>query len=195
MFCTSANCATTRNTMHSVNRATARQLSNRSLYVTVFKRWGSLTVTQVNSWRLFSYNGLSGRDLFVSVNICRVRFGFSIVLLPPALNFTYPPVLASAYASSALSYLRLVYASALSGGTGVMVYGTKPMSAGRKAFDKDYRLLVARIFGGQTTVELFSYFQSVFGSSLVAGKCIYLKVKYMGVGYIFKTDYISAIIS
>lgn len=179
----------TRNRSVPVNPNSTAQATVRARLSANAAAWRALTANQRAGWAdlgdsmtrtdsLGQTYTLTGFAAYCSVNNNQVAAGNAVLSDAPAL--VTPPALLTATLTGTTATLSLAYtATPLGAGARLFVFAAPQRSAGRN-YEGDFRLIHVSAAAAASPANIFSAFQSKFGTPVIGNKIIVSALVYTG---------------
>jgi len=173
-----------------VNPQTSSQLGVRNRFTGFSQAWSGLTQAQRDAWNAavgdFAKTNIfgdiinpTGFNLYQRLNNNLSLAGQAALTLPPlpeAVEQLEATALSVEDATVASSF-ELTTTGNLSAASGVKVFATPPLSAGKNFVKSEYRLIKVSAAPIASPADLLADYQAKFGSVGVAGQKIFVKVQ------------------
>lgn len=172
-----------------INRRTTAQGAVRAFFSTLTKGWRSLTDAQRESFNTAVENFrkhnslaesivLTGHQLYIALNRNLQTIGSALITSAPAVITVDPITSASVDADVSDATQMLTYAPAIPAGQKMVVYATRPLSAGKKSNSQDYKQIGVYVTADASPLDITTEYEAIFGAGWkVAGQKIFYKLK------------------
>jgi hypothetical protein len=178
--------AVVRTKVTPVNKQSSSQLGVRNRFTTYSQGWKALTQAQRDAWNaaVSGFTGTnifgdtvtpSGFNLYQKLNNNLVNLGESAITSPPTPSSVGEVVATTLEAESGTQSLSLTLAGNVPANTGVKVFATAQMSAGKSYVKQAFRQITTLAAAATTPVDLLAAWQAKFGDIDQVGARISVK--------------------
>jgi len=172
-----------------INRNTSVQAAVRAFFSTLTKGWKALTDVQRGSWNTAVANFkktnsladeiiLTGHQLYISLNRNIQSILGAVISTAPFPATVTPMLTASVDADVSDATQVLTYTPAVPATQTVIIYATRPMSAGKNSNSQDYKQIATIVAADVSPYDLTAEYEAVFGITWkTVGAKIFYKMK------------------
>ncbi len=129
---------------HPINRKTSSQSAVRTFFSTLTKGWKNLTAPQRASWTMAVENFkkanslaesivLTGHQLYISLNRNLQSIGEALITSAPAVTTVTPVASETITAAAGAATMSMAFSPVIPVGQKMLLFGTRPLSAGKKS--------------------------------------------------------------
>lgn len=161
---------------HPINRKTTPQGNVRAFFSTLTKGWKSLTAPQRLSWTNAVENFkksnslaesivLTGHQLYIAINRNLQTIAQTLLTTAPPVTTVTPLTAQAMVAGVGAATIVDTYAPAVPAGQSMVIYATRPLSAGKRSNSQDYKIIGVFNAADVSPLDITTAYQTLYGTS------------------------------